>query len=599
MTSTPSRPLALALAVIALLLITASRVPHIRDVEPEADEMNNIYFSLGSPAEIIARTPYDWVPGGFLAMGAWTALVGLHPFVLRWLPLLTFLLGCAFTYRLLLRWRGDGAALLGMLAYGGLGLHIFLSIYTRGYAYPLALLPCALWLTCRYFDHPDWRRALVLALVMVAMFYTQLTSAIAFTILGIYTLLVYRARIWRWWLPAVIALPLALPEILRQREILGSRLSATATIQLPALPQALADLYTNYFGAAALLWAVVLIAALFLALRFAGGRIRTWYLVLWALGAPLAMYALNPLLGFFSGRYSWWIALGIALLVAWGMSWLPRAGRAVAGLALAGLVFAPLPPTGYYMPEAPLLANFRWLADEWRAGDVVVRDPAHNCGAPEEWEIYVRAFFPSGLVFDSVPRDHQRIWYITHDGRETPTLADAVRTGRVAGRFVGPPGCLFRLYEAPPDAEGVLFENGMRFHGMQALDESGRVWYAPLVRREADTLRVRLWWSVDTPPDRDYSVGVYLLSSSGSMIVQSDSAPQIVFPDSAPRETSRWQPGEIYIEERVLVISDGLVMEQGQLGLAVYGWWDAVRLHAPGVSETGLLRLADVAIAAW
>jgi hypothetical protein len=629
-----TRSFALALATLALLLIAASRVEHIRVVEPEADEMNNIYFSQGSPADIIARTPYDWVPGGFLIMGGWTTLVGLHPFVVRWLPLLTFMIGCAFTYRLLVRWRGHDAALLGMLAYGGLGLHIFLSIYTRGYAYPLALLPCALWLTCRYFDHPGWRRALPLALVMVAMFYTQLTSAMAFLMLGIYTLVVYRARVWRWWLPGVMALPLAIPEILRQREVLSGRLAGIIRTELPPLPQALVDLFANYAGSAAVVWAVLLaVAAVTIGMvvgnalkhegtettevhggenepqrrnarivptPFAPLRLNRILIVLliWVFLAPVVMYVLNANLGFFSGRYSWWIALGIALLIAWGLARLPRLGRVAASGVLALLLFAPLPTTSYYMPEEPMLANLRWLQTQWRPGDVIVRDLNNTCGSPEEWEMYTRALFPYGLQFDVAPRDHQRVWYVSKDWDEVPDLSAAVRDGRLAGRFVGPPGCLFRLYEGAPDPRGIAFANGMRFHGMQVIDETGLLSLMPIVRREGETLRVRLWWSADTAVDLDYSVGLLLVSRDGQLIAQSDSAPQIILPEGAPPETSRWQQDMYYVEERTLTLPAALSMQTARLELVVYGWWDGVRIADEADDAPGI-ELADVAISAW
>ncbi|MDX2140261.1 MAG: hypothetical protein SF123_19400 [Chloroflexota bacterium] len=590
----------LFLTVLALLIIVASRVPLMRSVEPEGDEINNLYLSIGTPADIIARTPYDWVPGGFLVMGAWQSLVGQHPFVLRWLPLLVFLLGCAFAYRLLLRWRGHDAALLGLLAYGALGLHIFMSIYMRGYSYPVALLPCALWLTARYFDHPRFGRALVLALVMVAMFYTQMTSAVAFAMLGLYTLLVYRVRVWRWWLPAMIALPLAVPEIVRQRSLLGGRLDSLSTISLPSLPEAYANLFTSYVGSATTVWvALLLLSLVLIALRDRLLRPRAWVLLVWALVMPVVLYLLNPLLGFFSGRYSWWVACGIALLIAWGLAHLPRVGRWGAMIALALLCFAPFDAGRYLVVRGPLLENYRWWVDYLRAGDVVVRDPANDCGEPEKWEMYTRVFFPQGLQFVSTPADADRVWFITFDGSQTPALFDTVQQGRVAGRFVGTPNCLFRLYEAPPDRAGISFENGMRFHGVEVIDAQDGLWTAPVLRREGESLRVRLWWSADGTMDRDYSVGLYLFDSSGAMVTQVDSAPQVTLPEAAPAETSRWQPQTLYIEERTLTIPYPAARGTYRLALAVYGWWDNVRLPAPGVGVDGTLTLLPVEVAAW
>lgn len=121
----------------------------------------------------------------------------------------------------------------------------------------------------------------------------------------------------------------------------------------------------------------------------------------------------------------------------------------------------------------------------------------------------------------------------------------------------------------------------------------------PIVRRERDTLRLRLWWSADAPIDRDYSVGIFLRWRDGALITQSDSAPQVIVPEGAPVETSRWQTDTIYIEERVLTLPEGLRLDTAQLLLTVYGSWDNRRIDAPGVDDERLLQLEDVAIAAW
>jgi hypothetical protein len=322
-------------------------------------------------------------------------------------------------------------------------------------------------------------------------------------------------------------------------------------------------------------------------------------LLLWALVMPVVMYLLNPLLGFFSGRYSWWIACGIALLIAWGLAYLPRVGRWGAMIALALLCFAPFDAGRYLVVRGPLLENYRWWVDHWRAGDVVVRDPANDCGEPEKWEIYTRLFFPQGLQFADAPTDERRVWFITFDGSQTPALFDAVQQGRIAGRFVGTPDCLFRLYEAPPNRAGVLFDNGMRFHGVDVIDEQDGLWTSPVLRREGEALRVRLWWSAGGAIDRDYSVGLYLLDGSGTIVAQLDSAPQVTLPESAPAETSRWQTDTLYVEERTLMLPYPAARGTYRLALAVYGWWDNLRLPAPGINADGTLTLITVEVAAW
>ena len=67
---------------------------------------------------------------------------------------------------------------------------------------------------------------------------------------------------------------------------------------------------------------------------------------------------------------------------------------------------------------------------------------------------------------------YRRVWYVTAEGKRDPTTDAAVRKGRVERDFVGPAD-FFCLYEAPPDPVGILFDNGMRFHGVDFLDSTG------------------------------------------------------------------------------------------------------------------------------
>src|SRR5689334_15035527 len=224
------------------------------------------------------------------------------------------------------------------------------------------------------------------------------------------------------------------------------------------------------------------------------------------------MYLLHPFLAFFSPRYAWWILLGISIWVTWGLAYLPRRGI----LALVGLftvmTFAPVPFQTYNVfadNTSPLEGNFIWLKDHMVIGDVFVTDPGMNCGAPEEWDYYIRTYFPMGVQFVNHAEGYRRVWYVTGSAPPNPQLQAMVADGRVNERFVGPAGCKFTLYEAPPDSKGILFENGMRFHGMDVMDGE-RPWSAPLVRHEGETIRLRLWWTVDRTPDLDYSINTYV-----------------------------------------------------------------------------------------
>jgi hypothetical protein len=191
------------------------------------------------------------------------------------------------------------------------------------------------------------------------------------------------------------------------------------------------------------------------------------------------------------------------------------------------------------------------------------------------------------------------VWFATFDGQPTSTLFDQITAQRVPDRYVGPADCFIRLYEGPPYADGVLFANGMRFHGADVIDEDGQLWSAPVVKHEGQTINLRLWWSADKQVDLDYSVGTYILGSS--LIAQVDSAPQLVFPPNAPRETSRWKTNQLYVEERTLKLPDQLSVGEYRynLDLAVYDSQANFRAAAPGEDADHLLSIQQIIIKAW
>ncbi len=581
------------IAALLLLLVAASRAFRLDATATEVtvDEVWSVWQSLGTPLQIIQWTPYDWPPGYYLALGGWRALVGLHPVALRWLSLLAFTLGGALLYRVARRLRGDGV--IALLAYAAFGYLIFMSTELRGYALLLALYPLAIWLTLRYFsrprEKPALRVAVPLALTMATMVYISMTSIPALGGLALFTLIVYGRKVWRWWLPGGLALLLALPELIQKAGIAISRTNAVATIVLKPLFEALAEMYSLWAGNAASLWIAAMILAAALLLRSRRRRMAA-ALMVWTL-LPTGLYASNGVLGFFNVRYAWWVMAGIALLLGVGLAALPRAARSGAAAAFAVLALLPIPLNHYQIPQPPLGVNFDWLSRHWQPGDVLLIDPACGCGAAEVFDYYTRVYFPQGLTYVRQPGDHRRIWYITGASGGSEAVAKAVEQGRRASSFVGPPEGLFRLYEAPPDAAGVAYANGMRFHGVELLDQSSLPVY-----HEGDPLRVRLWWTVDSPPTLDYSIGLFIVNGAGEIIVQQDGPPAV---HDAPTATSQWQPGQFYSEEHTFELPYPLPRGSYRLMMAAYWYGDGVRIAAPGVNADGLLPLLDFTVTAW
>ena len=407
-----SRLLLWVLITAVLLLAAASRLLRIESMTLNRDEIWSVWQTFGSPDQIIKWTPYDWPPGYYLILGTWRTLTGPLPGALRTLSVLAFLPGCACLFRAVRRLRGVEAALISALVYSGLGFSLLLSLEVRGYALLLGLFPLALWLTLRYFDHTSWHRAVPLSLVMAAMFYVSLTSAGAFGMLGLFTLLVYGRAVWRWWKPGLIAIVLALPEILSKTSLAVTRVTATQTLKPLPLPQALAHLFWLYGGFAVSVWAILfLLSALLIIIRERQIKASTAAILVWVLAVPVALYLLNPLLGFFSARYAWWIMPGIALGIGWGLAYLPRPALLGAGLLIAALGFVTLPNESEYQiwqNLSPLGTNFVWLRENMQGGDVILDNANNTCGAPEEWDYYLRSYFPQGLRFVVSPDGQRR-----------------------------------------------------------------------------------------------------------------------------------------------------------------------------------------------
>jgi hypothetical protein len=598
---------------LVLLMIAASRIVTLYELELHTDEIWSIWQTFGTPEQIIRWTPYDWPPLYYLLLGGWKELVGIQPYVLRVFSVLAFLPGVAILYRVMRRLRDEKTALIVILVYSALGFTMRISSEVRGYMLMITLLLLAFWMLVRYFDHPSVRRAIPLAVSMAGAFYLYLPSVIGFVMLGLYSLIVYRHKVWQWWLPGLIALALAVPLIIDKLPQAGVRIAATDADAPQTLIEALGENFVQftvfrYVDYPVIVWvALFLLATVLIVWRWREATRVTWAFFAWVIVLPLLLFALNPWFKFFDKHYSMALVIGIAVWVGWGLAYLRREAYVPLLVGLSILVVFPFRLDYYESFWRPLSANFEWLSERLQPGDVVLIDPNKGVDKYYEWAYASQLYFPNGLQFVTDPTGYRRVWYVTFEGKRDPVTDAAVRQGRLEREFVGPANFFFRLYEAPPDPEGVLFENGMRFHGMDVLDESGNIYHSGplLTRHEGETLRVRLWWTVDETPPADYSVGLYLFERGRDMVDQTDSAPQVVSleypPDIPPQETSRWTPGRFYVEERELRLPyvETANLNTYRIYLTVYQWWDNTRLTAPGVDENRLLLLQTIRTETW
>ncbi len=476
---------------LILLLILLSRAPYFGWLELDAHEVWTMWQSVGTLPQVVDRTPYDWGPLYYSVMLGWQSLVGNHAVTARMLSVIWLVLGSVFMYRSMARLRRDTAPFMAMLLYAASAGIIYLSVNIRGYAIQLALMPLGFWLTLRYFDSRryTWQQVLMgvmLALTMIAMVYVHPTGMLACVPLGVFTVFAYPRRLWRWWLPGLLTLLVSLPQLNMRFGTATTRLNGTVfSIDFKRVYS-----FFQYYGGHSALQQVITAVLICVALIFLwrsvslSGKVLALFASI--LGGCVLLIFLGGRLGFSGERHAWWLVTPVVLTIAWGLSYLPRpATFACFGILIVGLYIPSLPgqldESG--SPNPPMGVNFAWLARNARWGDAVVIDPRQQCTRfKDKWDYYTRLYFPQGINFVDNPESYRRVWYISADGWEAPQLKAAVNHNRLPAIFNGPWNCLFRLYVAPPDVCGILYDNGMRFHGYEVI-EDGQPISIPLIRR--------------------------------------------------------------------------------------------------------------------
>lgn len=595
------------IATIVLLLIAASRIAILQDREFNYDEVLNAYRTGESLSEALNWVPSNWTPLHFMLLWGWQALAGGHPVVLRFSSVLLMMLASVFLFRASRHvFKNDQTAWFCTLIFASFGYSLYLSTYIRGYILLLALYPLAFWLMLRYLDKPSLKRAAFLSLIVAACFYTSVTAVIAFIPLVLYAFIVYGKQAWCGWIPAVGTGILIAPELL------DKALAVTQTVQGTEAAEAITfnglSVFDDFFrffssltGIAAPVWlsigAILIVVVL---IRYKTGSRTIPALLVWGFAVPLGVWLIRPYVDLFSNLYIWWEMFGLALLLGYAMMRIPRiVSYSLVGLLVIGL-FLPLPVRSSGTFNLPFESSFRILQETWRTGDVLLIDPNCVCGSRLEWRYFQSVYFPNGLDIVDEIGDQRRIWYLTQVQAPTPEIIDTLVATRAGGKFFGPPGFFFRVFEAPPNPEGIAFANGMRFHGAQVTDPDGHPLPDPIVYREGETVTLRLWWSTDQVLEADYSIGLHLRNEDGA-IAQSDGGPQLVFPDNAPDGTSQWSPDNLYISEHTLTIpAEGLRWTSNfTVYLTVYQWWDGMQIDAPNRNEDGLLPLFPIHVMVW
>lgn len=588
----------------------------IDEVSFNSDEVRTALRAQGTLLQTVLWQPPDWPPLHNLLINLVGNYFSDHPDILRFVSILMLLPSIPLMFQIARRFYAtEQAALLSMIAYCSLGYVSYLATLLRGYGLVLSIFTLLFYLSLRYFDGDKRPKIIVsIALTIALAFYTTYTSLIAFMVLGLYTLLRYRQEIWRWVFPATLALLLVLPQLLSFVGVLLNRADTDEAVPLSLLPPEIDSMlliYRAFLGSVYGIWGGIIGIALVCLLIYHREAFKRWqiaWLVITIIFAPIFAYLAhaNGIFFRFDERYVWWGIIPIALLVGGGLSYLPIDLNRASILVFGILIFFPTPYHGDKV-AIPVERTFQAVAQDIQNGDGAAVDSSLCISSPcdffHTWTYYYSYYFGNDVTILANPDDHRHIWYFYQQRWQDDTTLSVLSQGRAEGRFHGNGAFGVQEYVAPPNPQGILFDNGIRFHGVDILDDNGRS-SDDIALREQEAVDVRLWWSIEAPLANEYSVSLQVMDEAGNLIAQTDQAPQLakLDPDNPfllPETMTGWQPNTMYTSERTLQLPDLGDPTPVAMYLVIYQWWDGVRISSPSNNELEQLELMRIEIQGW
>ncbi len=535
-------------------------------------------------------------PAYFLAFRVWRTTVGDSEFAGRTFSMLTTLMALAIVFRMARDGFADlRAAPLALLILIGNGLFFNYALDIR--PYPLVILTAAfsMWMLQRWLAQPTRRRALWYGLSIALMLYAHYLLLFAVAAQMIFAVLAMRRRretflqlglalalgavLFLPWAPVMVSHIQHLRNIEAAsgtgRGIAGIGVSTNATN-----PENILSLLNASTNGLFLVYALILVGGAVVLYR----NRSYWLAITWALLTPAVYLIVNLVAGVYAPRYVSHITLGLGLATGAALALLPTVKRIplpwVAAIALVLVNVATFPAQ---VPERiPYRDIFRALSVQALSGDVLVFSQTDANENLLRWQrgAYLRSDLPMVSATDAAQA--RRVWFITADlfnedvQAEFAALEASHPVQTVLGDCTTDWCFVAQLMEAPP------LEAPLRFGGDSGLDFLGLT----LDTFSESAIDARLWWQVsagETPPPLDYSISLRLRDAQGNTVAQSDGPIQHYGTEVV--QTSRMEPGRLYMDVRQLTLPADLPPGDYHLAVAVYQSWDDVRLLLPDGSD--------------
>ncbi len=580
--------LALIYAIFAFLIV-GIRITHLHP-----DEYLVYFFTrrdLSFLMYVLADTDVH-PPLWFSSFWVWWHLVGESEFAGRVYSILLSMITLSIVYQLGRKWFGSTR--FGLFAIILLGVNAYFFSYAleiRPYALIMLLSAWSMWAFQRWLTRRTWRTAIFYAVSVAAMLYVHYFLFILILAQAIYFALSRPSRrllaqgfgaagvafvLWLPWLPAVIS------QInrLRQTDVSGGNdrgLLGSGVTTVPTSLDSIVGLLNNVTNGQIGLYAVILVIGIIFLWRLANYRLA----LAWGLGAPALSFAINTVFAIYTPRYVVYLIIGLALALGAALAAIQTRFRWLALVVVASISLWALPT------QLPIRIPYRDLYQRVSAaaepGDAIFFDEDDAETRFLRWQMdhYLSRDLRQNQVENIDEASQQRrVWFATNEAWRYNTdvqnrFAELQRTHplqMVIGNCTSAWCYLIQLLEAPPLSTPIIFGENLPFWGADVDN----------VTREA--IGVRLWWKVDQPPEFDYSIGLHLLDSSGTLVAQVDRPIRDQYLNQ-DIQTSQLEPGRIYIDSRTLELPLDLPAGSYQLALVVYQSWDSVRLLLPDGSD--------------
>jgi mannosyltransferase len=601
--------LALLLAGFALRVFRADHQEIWGDEGAKLEVVNQGVAHLFSPgAEVHPRFFHSWL---FI----WYQIFGYNVFGLRMLVVLIGMLGLPLIYvlarRLFVRQAppearraGQTASLAALLVLVVSPFHVAYSQDLTMYSLLFAMLTLSSYTLLGALSTNTWRAWAIYAVVTLLAMHTHYYAAFAVAAQALYVLLCHRRALLAWVGAQLIVAAGFLPWLyLHYRLLSGQAVDQTQDLSLANLGSILTQgglgftvgaTFPERWGWLGWLFVALVVLALVALLARRAARDAGALLGLWLLVPIPFVWVFDVLLQHFGERFVSMSLPPLVLLLGWAISRVPfrRLGPPVVAGAyvLASLVAL----RAWYFDPAFLKSRYgemmAQISSQAQPGDVLLLD------GPEQ-AILFRIYHPSNLEGhfispDTVNTDaatardlpalvanHARAWLVLFGA---PAVYDPAHRAEAwlaehgyKAFYASYPGSNVTLYvlgSASPPLQGsdLQFASGPRLTGYL---------FTPAVARPGETVLVTLQWQASERMSVDYTVFTQLWDASGQVAAQLDSQPA-----SGTRPTSGWQPGEVVVDRKALLLPPDLPPGQYTLQVGVY---DLATLQRLTVTKDG------------